>query len=125
MSKSWVICADERECTCHTICEMCGGIPICDYAAYLLEELQAENERLKVQLQKGENMTYIKCCNGCVPPERSPTCHATCPKYIKEKQEYETLKAAYDKVNRTDLEVYAQRSESIRRAIKSHGRRHK
>ena len=27
----------------------------------------------------------IKCCNGCVPPKRTPTCHAPCPDYIREK----------------------------------------
>ena len=27
----------------------------------------------------------IKCCNGCVPPKRSPTCHGSCPDYIREK----------------------------------------
>ena len=29
----------------------------------------------------------IKCCNGCVPPKRSPTCHGSCPDYIREKAE--------------------------------------
>ena len=31
----------------------------------------------------------IKCCNGCVPPKRTPTCHSTCPDYIREKAKHE------------------------------------
>ena len=31
----------------------------------------------------------IKCCNGCVPPKRNPTCHGICPDYIKEKAEHD------------------------------------
>ena len=27
-------------------------------------------------------LNYIDCpCDGCEPPERTPTCHATCKKY--------------------------------------------
>lgn len=35
----------------------------------------------------------IRCCNGCVPPKRSPTCHGTCPDYIREKAEHDALMA--------------------------------
>ena len=33
----------------------------------------------------------IRCCNGCVPPKRSSTCHGTCPDYIREKAEHDAL----------------------------------
>ena len=35
----------------------------------------------------------IKCCNGCVPPKRSPTCHGSCPEYIKEKAKHDAQMA--------------------------------
>lgn len=36
----------------------------------------------------------IKCCLGCVPPRRTPTCHVTCPDYIREKAEHEKKREA-------------------------------
>ena len=39
----------------------------------------------------------IKCCNGCVPPKRSSTCHGTCPDYIREKAEHDALMEAESK----------------------------
>lgn len=27
------------------------------------------------------------CCQGCVPPKRTPTCHTTCKEYIAEKEQ--------------------------------------
>lgn len=35
----------------------------------------------------------ISCCYGCVPPERTPYCHATCEKYKMEQQKAEAEKA--------------------------------
>lgn len=32
-------------------------------------------------------MRKIDCCNGCVPPKRTLTCHDTCPEYLKQKAE--------------------------------------
>lgn len=31
----------------------------------------------------------ITCCNGCVPPKRTPTCHATCTEYTEQKAKHE------------------------------------
>ena len=39
----------------------------------------------------------IKCCHGCVPPERTPYCHATCQKYINEKAALDAHNAAMRK----------------------------
>ena len=36
----------------------------------------------------------IKCCKGCVPPKRTPTCHSTCEEYLKEKAKWEEEKKA-------------------------------
>lgn len=36
----------------------------------------------------------IKCCKGCVPPKRTPTCHSTCEDYLREKAEWEEEKKA-------------------------------
>lgn len=31
----------------------------------------------------------INCCNGCVPPKRSATCHASCPDYAEARTKHE------------------------------------
>lgn len=39
----------------------------------------------------------ISCCKGCVPPRRSPTCHSSCPDYIRESKEHrEQMDAEYE-----------------------------
>ena len=36
----------------------------------------------------------IKCCYKCVPPKRTPTCHAHCPEYARERAEEDARLAA-------------------------------
>lgn len=50
----------------------------------------------------------IKCCKNCVPPQRHPGCHSTCPDYIREKAEWEEekakIKAAKENSNLTQFD---------------------
>ena len=58
----------------------------------------------------------ITCCNGCVPPKRTPTCHATCPEYIEAKAKHDAERELINKVERTRRDIYGQRGDSVRRA---------
>ena len=40
---------------------------------------------------------YFEKCQHCVPPERHPGCHATCPHYAEAKAKYNSDKAIKDK----------------------------
>lgn len=35
----------------------------------------------------------FECCHKCKPPKRGPTCHSTCPEYLRDAAENERLKA--------------------------------
>ena len=52
----------------------------------------------------------INCCNGCVPPKRTPTCKfdGTCNKYAEAKIKHDAEKAEKDRL------------ESIERGIDCH-----
>ena len=52
----------------------------------------------------------INCCNGCVPPKRTPTCKfdGTCNKYAEAKKKHDA--------ERTETE----RRNSIERALNEH-----
>ena len=63
-------------------------------------------------------MAIIKCCMDCVAPKRYPGCHDRCPEYLKEKAEYERLKAKADKIRRVDFSLYTQRSKAVRKALR-------
>lgn len=52
----------------------------------------------------------IKCCKGCVPPERHEGCHSTCEKYQKEKKAHDEYKA---KVSKGKAEQFAGISEQV------------
>lgn len=41
------------------------------------------------------------CCHKCKPPKRGPTCHSTCPEYLRDKAENERLK----QIDKRDLEA--------------------
>lgn len=56
----------------------------------------------------------IKCCKDCVAPKRHPGCHGVCPEYLYEKALWEE--------HRRFSELYEQRSEGVRKALK-HRRR--
>ena len=34
----------------------------------------------------------IRCCYSCVPPKRTPGCHASCPDYQRENAEHQERK---------------------------------
>ncbi|MBR5199224.1 MAG: hypothetical protein IKW20_05285 [Bacteroidales bacterium] len=60
----------------------------------------------------------IKCCHHCVAPKRYPGCHDHCPEYLKEKAEYEALKAAYNGNAYVNAGLYDQREKRVMRAMK-------
>lgn len=64
----------------------------------------------------------IKCCKDCVAPKRYPGCHGVCPEYIHEKALWEEEKTAIREERRIHNELYEQRSERVRKALK-HRRR--
>lgn len=64
----------------------------------------------------------IKCCKGCVAPERYPGCHDRCPEYQKEKAAHEERREVEFSKRRIDQAIYLQRSAAVARALKS--RRH-
>ena len=60
----------------------------------------------------------INCCKGCVAPKRYPGCHGQCPEYLKEKAEYDAMKAAADKKKMIEFELDDQRNSLARKANK-------
>ena len=58
----------------------------------------------------------ITCCNGCVPPKRTPTCHATCPEYTQQKAKHEAERERINKAKRTQAEITGQVGEAVRKA---------
>lgn len=45
----------------------------------------------------------MRVCHGCLPPERTSTCHITCPKYIAE---FESNNERREKQNASKQEHY-------------------
>lgn len=64
----------------------------------------------------------IKCCKDCVAPKRYPDCHGVCPEYIHEKELWEEEKKVIREEHRRFSELYEQRSEGVRKALR-HKRR--
>lgn len=62
----------------------------------------------------------IECCNGCVPPKRTPTCKfdGTCPKYAEAKARHDAEREQIRKTDRTRHDIYSQRGDGVRRAIR-------
>ena len=60
----------------------------------------------------------INCCHHCVPPKRHTACWDHCPEYLKEKAEYEALKAAYNGNAYVNAGLYDQREKRVMRAMK-------
>ena len=58
----------------------------------------------------------IRCCNGCVPPKRTPTCHATCPEYIQAKAKHDAQREQIRKADRTRHDIYGQKGDGVSRA---------
>lgn len=64
----------------------------------------------------------IKCCKDCVAPKRHPGCHGVRPEYIHEKELWEEEKKVIREEHRRFSELYEQRSERVRKALR-HKRR--
>lgn len=64
------------------------------------------------------SVSRIKCCHGCTPPKRTPTCHTTCEDYIREKEAADAIREARFLANKASYEIYDQRSESVYKALK-------
>ena len=58
----------------------------------------------------------ISCCRHCVPPKRHTACWGHCPEYLKEKAEYEALKAERRKQAEIINGLLAQKYASVKRA---------
>lgn len=64
-------------------------------------------------------MGRIKCCNGCVPPKRTPYCHGTCPDYIAAKAANDAELERQRKENLVSYGLYAQKCRNVEKAYKS------
>ena len=60
----------------------------------------------------------ITCCNGCVPPKRTATCHATCPEYAKQKAKHEAEREARFQKNAVRTNLYQQTGDRVAKANK-------
>ena len=62
----------------------------------------------------------ITCCNGCVPPKRTTTCHfdGTCDRYPAQKAKHEAQMEERNKKNETSYNLYQQTGERVARANK-------
>ena len=60
----------------------------------------------------------IQCCRNCVAPKRHPGCHGTCPDYLKERANYDELKAIEAKKAKVRIGCYQQRDEAVRKMLK-------
>ena len=61
----------------------------------------------------------INCCNGCVPPKRTPTCHfdGTCDKYIKAKEKHDAEREEQFKKSELRRNLYEQQCNAVRKAV--------
>lgn len=60
----------------------------------------------------------ISCCHHCVPPKRHTACWDHCPEYLKEKAEYETIKAERRKKEAIERGLDAQKYAFVNQARK-------
>ena len=60
----------------------------------------------------------IKCCYGCVAPDRYPGCHSQCAKYIEAKAKHDALKEADDKRRHIHGSLVHQRDDLYFKAMK-------
>lgn len=60
----------------------------------------------------------IDCCNGCVPPKRTPTCKfdGSCNKYAEAKAKHDAELEQIRKADRTRHDIYSQRGDGVLRA---------
>lgn len=55
----------------------------------------------------------INCCNGCVPPKRTPVCHSYCPEYKEQKEVTDREREEAYRKRKITGEVYAQKMEGV------------
>ena len=60
----------------------------------------------------------ITCCNGCKPPERTPTCHSTCQKYAEQKAKHDAQLEQINKAKLTQHNLYQQTGDRVAKANK-------
>jgi predicted transcriptional regulator of viral defense system len=60
----------------------------------------------------------IKCCHGCIAPERYPGCHDHCPKYLAEKEKHDAEKAEEYLKRKTISNLIQQRGIAVHKAHK-------
>lgn len=60
----------------------------------------------------------ITCCNGCVPPKRTPTCHATCPEYAKQKAKHDADREQANKAREIQHNLNSQTGAGVAKAKK-------
>lgn len=62
----------------------------------------------------------IKCCNGCVPPKRTPTCKfdGSCNEYAEAKAKHDAEKAAENKKKAVESGLASQALKRSDRARK-------
>ena len=65
----------------------------------------------------------IKCCNGCAPPKRHEACWGHCPDFAAEKAEDAEKKKQEDMRRKVNNSIYQQRSDSVTKALRRHGRK--
>ena len=60
----------------------------------------------------------IKCCNGCVPPKRTPWCHCSgnCPEHDAQKAQHEKERAEIVRKRDVQYGLTAQTYRSVDRA---------
>jgi hypothetical protein len=63
----------------------------------------------------------ITCCYGCVPPKRTPTCHSTCPEYIKQKAKHDAEREARNEAKFVDWSIENQKADRTRQALRQKG----
>ena len=62
----------------------------------------------------------ITCCKGCMPPDRTPTCHfdGSCDKYPEQKAKHDAELDQANKVKMTSFNLTNQTGERVAKANK-------
>lgn len=70
-------------------------------------------------------MSKDNCCHGCVPPKRTPYCHATCPEYLEQSKVNAERRDKRNAKNAASLRLYQQRGDAVRKCTRKNKRRSK
>lgn len=60
-------------------------------------------------------MSFFECCHYCVAPKRHAGCHSTCPEYIKQRKQWDELKAAEELAKRATPKMSPAQIRAIRK----------